>query len=219
MHFIRTSVIEGVILKAIQQVAQYALGNEAEFVEKVRAASNLRQESEVKESKKRLGKAKRRCDELDTLVKKLYETYALGKLPENHFDRMLAEYDVEQAALRQEIADLQGLIDNYAANSARADKFIEIVRRYTEFSELTVPMLNEFVEKVIIHEGDRSSGRRVQKVEVHMNFIGDFEIGPVEKSAEETEAEQKLDEKLRKQRERQRKYRERKKQKQHKSAA
>jgi len=93
------------------------------------------------------------------------------------------------------------------------------VRRYTEISELTVPMLNEFVEKVIIHEGDRSSGRRVQKVEVHMNFIGDFEIGPVEKSAEEAEAEQKHDEKLRKQRERQRKYRERKKQEQHKTAA
>jgi hypothetical protein len=78
MHYIRTSVVEEIILKVIREAARYALMNQAEFAEKIRQASNLRAEAEVKESKKRLTKANRRADELDTLIKKLYETYALG---------------------------------------------------------------------------------------------------------------------------------------------
>jgi hypothetical protein len=143
IHFIRTSVVQEIILDVIRQAAKYALSNQAEFVEKIREASNLRAQVEVKESKKRLSKANRRADELDTLIKKLYETYALGKLPENHFERMLGEYDAEQTALRQEIFDIQSQIDTFAADSVRADRFIEAVKRYTEFDELTIPMLNE----------------------------------------------------------------------------
>ena len=213
MHYIRTSVVEEVILTVIRRVAGYVLRNESEFIDKVRAASNIQQEVEVKERKKRLGKANRRHGELDTLVKKLYETYALGKLPENHYDRMLAEYDAEQKALRQEISDLQEQIDGYVADSVKADKFIDIVHRYTEIEELTVPILNSFVEKVIIHEGDKSSGKRVQKVDVYLNFIGKFDVDPPEKSADEIEAERVVDEKRRKNSERQREYRKRKKQK------
>ena len=211
MHYIRTSVANAAILTAIRRVAQYAITNEAEFAEKVRMAFNTRHDSEVKDSKRRMAKASRRCDELDTLVTKLYETYALGKLPVNHYERMIAEYDAEQKALIQEIADLQEQIDSHAADSARTEKFMGVVRRYTEFEELTVPMLNEFVEKVVVHESEKTNGKRIQKIEVHLNFIGNFYIPYPEKTLEEIEAERKREERLRKVRERQRKYRERKK--------
>ena len=211
MHYIRTSAVEEIILSTIRQAAQYVRQNEDAFVERVREASNLQQEAEARESKKQLNKAERRCNELDTLVKKLYKTYALGKLPENHFDRMLAEYDAEQAALRQEITDLQAQIDGYIADSVRADKFIELARRYTDFDELTAPMLNELIEKVVVHEGDKSSGKRVQKVDVYLNFIGNFELPLPEKTAEEIEAERKLDEKRYRGKMNQRRYREREK--------
>ena len=207
MHYIRTNVIEELILDTIRRVSEYVIHNEAGFIEKVLAASDLRQASEVKESKKRLVKATQRCDEIDMLVKKLYETYALGKLPENHYDRMLIEYDAEQAALREEIADLQAQIDSYDADSVKPDRIIEIVRRYSEFDELTVQMLNEFVEKIVVHEGDKSSGKRVQKVDIYLNFIGNFDFPIPEKTAEELGAERKLDEKRRKAREKQREYR------------
>jgi hypothetical protein len=212
MHYIRTRVVEGIILKVIRQAAQFALLNQAEFAEKIRQASNLRAEAEVKESKKRLIKANRRCDELDTLIKKLYETYALGKLPENHFDRMIAEYDEEQTALRREVTELQTQIETFAADSVRADRFIELVRRYTEFDELSPSLLNEFVEKVVIFEGDKSSGKRVQKVDVYLSFIGKFDFNEPTMSPEEPEAERKLDEKRAKNAAKQREYRERKKQ-------
>ena len=216
IHYIRSSAVEEIILSVIRNVAQFAMYNEPEFIERVRAASNLRQEAEVKESKKRLNKAKRRSDELNTIIKKLYETFALGRLPEIHYDRMLAEYDTEQSALVQEIANLQEQIDSYTTDSLKADNFLEIVRRYTKFEELTVPMLNEFidkVDKVVIHEADKSSGKRIQRVDVHLNFIGniDFDTPLPEKSAEENEKQQKQEIKRIKERERQREYRKRKK--------
>ena len=114
-------------------------------------------------------------------------------------------------ALSQETAELQAQIDRHATDSARASKFMEIVCRYTDFDELSVPMINEFIAKVVVHEGDKSSGKRIQRVEVHMNFIGDIEIQQAEISAEEADAERKFDEKRKIQSERQCEWRKRKK--------
>ena len=176
MHYIRVSVVEKLILEAIREVSAYALSNEKEFVKKVREASDVQQEATMKEYRRRLGKAKRRHEELDDLVKKLYESFATGKIPEKHFDRLLSGYDNEQTALEAEIQELQAGLDRYGADSVRADRFLELVRRYTDFSELTTPMLNEFIEKVVVHEADKSTGDRVQKVDIYLNFIGAFTV-------------------------------------------
>jgi hypothetical protein len=125
---------------------------------------------------------------------------------------MLAEYDAEQTAIRREVTELQTQIETFAADSVRADRFIELVRRYTEFDELSPTLLNEFVEKAVIFEGDKSSGKRVQKVDVYLSFIGKFDFNEPAMSPEELEAERKLDEKRAKNAAKQRDYRERKKQ-------
>lgn len=180
MHYIRVSVVEKLILETIREVSAYALSNEKEFVQKVREASDVQQEATMKEYRRRLGKAKRRHEELDDLVKKLYESFATGKIPEKHFDRLLSGYDTEQTALEAEMQELQDGIDRYGADSVRADRFLELVKRYTDFSELTTPMLNEFIEKVVVHEADKSTGDRVQKIDIHLNFIGAFTVPKTE---------------------------------------
>lgn len=180
MHYIRVSVVENLILETIREVSAYALSNEKEFVKKVREASDVQQEATMKEYRRRLGKAKRRHEELDDLVKKLYESFATGKIPEKHFDRLLSGYDNEQTALEAEMQELQTGLDRYGADSVRADRFLELVKRYTDFSELTTPMLNEFIEKVIVHEADKSTGDRVQKVDIYLNFIGAFTVPKME---------------------------------------
>lgn len=180
MHYIRVSVVEKLILETIREVSAYALSNEKEFVKKVREASDVQQEATMKEYRRRLGKAKRRHEELDDLVKKLYESFATGKIPEKHFDRLLSGYDTEQTALETEMQELQTGLDRYGADSVRADRFLELVKRYTDFSELTTPMLNEFIEKVVVHEADKSTGDRVQKIDIHLNFIGAFIVPKAE---------------------------------------
>lgn len=190
MHFISVSVAENLILTAIQQVSAYALENEKEFIQKVREASDVQQEATAKEYRRRLNKARRRHDELDDLVKKLYESYATGKIPEKHFERLLAGYDSEQAALESEMAELQAGVERYSADSVRADKFLELVKKYTDFTELTTPMLNEFIEKMVVHEATKKRGFRRQKIEIYFNFIGAFVVPGTEKTEAEMDKEE-----------------------------
>jgi len=175
-HYIRVEVIENLILTAIRRVSKYARENETEFIERVREKSVLQQEAAVKESRKKLAKAKRRREEVSGLVKKLYEAYAAEKIPEKHFSELLAGYDSEQEMLDMEIAELQAAVDSYNTDSVRADKFLELVKRHTEFTEFSAALLNEFVEKVIVHEAEKVDGVRTQEVEIYLNFIGKFAL-------------------------------------------
>lgn len=176
MHHIPTQKIEAAILAAIQRVSWYVRNNEAEFIERVREASDLRQEEAVKECKQRLSKAQRRHKELDGLVKKLYEGNATGKIPDKHFTRLLAEYDEEQTGLEAAIGEWQEQLDTWNADRLNTDKFIELAKRYTDFTELTTPMLNEFIEKIIVHEGEGRGNDRRQRIDIYLNFIGAFEV-------------------------------------------
>ena len=184
-HYIRVEVIHELILDTIRRVSNYARNNESEFIERIRKQSVLQQETVAKDNKKRLAKAKRRRDEITGLVRKLYETYATGKIPENHFEDLLKSYDTEQNNLDTEIEKLQAEINDFNTDSQKADCFIELVKKYTEFTEFTPLLLNEFIEKVIVHEGDKSTGKRIQQVDIHLNFIGNFELPLSEMPQEE----------------------------------
>lgn len=176
MHHIPTAKIEAAILAVIQRVSWYVRNNEAEFVERVREASGRHQEQAVKEYRQKVNKAQRRYKELDGLVKKLYEGNATGKIPDRHFTRLLAEYDEEQAELEASLAEWQGQLESWNADTLKTDRFIELVSRYTDFSELTTPMLHEFIEKVVVHEGEGRGNSRRQRIDIYLNFIGAFEV-------------------------------------------
>jgi len=175
-HYIRVEVVETLILDTIRRVSEYARSNEAEFIERVCQESVLQQETAVKDNKKRLTKAKRRREEVSALVKKLFETYGLGKIPESHFTDLLKGYDTEQTNLDGEIVRLQAEIDTFNTDSKKVDRFMELVKKHTEFNEFTPLLLNEFVEKVIVYEADKSTGKRIQKVDICLNFIGNVNI-------------------------------------------
>ena len=173
-HYIKTSTIEKLILTAIREVSAYVREDEKQFIRIVRDAASAGQEQTAREQKKRLHKVEKRIAELDELIKKLYEGNATGKIPDKHFNRLLVEYDTEQSALEQEAAGLKEGITAQAEDGMRAQRFVSLVRRYTSFDELTAPMLNEFIEKVVVHEADKSTGDRRQKVDIYFNFIGCF---------------------------------------------
>jgi hypothetical protein len=176
MHYITTKSMESLILASIQRISWFVRENESEFVQLVREASTVQQEETVKDCKRRLSQSKKRYSELDGLVKKLYEQNATGKLSDRHYERLLIDYDNEQSALEATMTELQAQIDTWSEDRLKTDRFIELVKRYTDFSELTTPMLNEFIEKVVVHEGDKRGTDRRQRVDIHLNFIGTFEV-------------------------------------------
>ncbi len=190
MHYIKTSAVRELILTAIREISAYVRADEKAFIHAVKEESSVNQEQSAREQKKRLRKVQKRITELDGLIKKLYEGNATGKIPDKHFDRLLAGYDKEQSELEQETAELESSIAACAEDKTRADKFITLVRRYTDFDELTTPILNEFIEKVVVHEADKSTGDRRQKVDIYFNFIGCF-VPPKHEAPMTTEEEAK----------------------------
>jgi len=136
--------------------------------------------------------------------KEYYEDNANGKLSDERYTLLSANYEKEQADLRNQNTELSCQLTAYETDSFKADRFIEIVKRYTEFDTLTNAMLNEFVEKIYVHEADKSSGQREQQVDIHLNFIGHFELPHEElppPTAEELEEEEKRRRRLEYQRE------------------
>ena len=186
-HYIRVEAVETLILEAIRRTSKYARENEAEFMKRVREEADLQQEAAVKENRKKLTKSKRRREELSGLIKKLYEAYAADKIPEKHFSELLKGYDTEQTTLDGEIEKLQAEIDRYNTDSVRADRFMELVKRHTEFTEFSAALLNEFIEKVAVHEADKSSGHREQKVDIYLNYIGKFDVPELEEEQQPQE--------------------------------
>lgn len=205
-HSIRTAVLRELVLDAIKKVSGFVKSNEAEFIRQVREASAIRQTETARSHKKQIAKEQKRVDELNTLIRKIYEDNVSGKLTDKRFALLSAEYEREQAELEQAIKTLQTELDSFDSDTVRADKFIEIVKKYTDFTELTAPMIHEYVEKIVVHEADKSSGERTQKVDIYLNFIGKFDVPVPEPTPEEIAAEEKAKVKRAQHREAQRRY-------------
>lgn len=192
IHHINTKVINALILDAIRMISKYAIENKQEFMDKVRERAKIRRTEEAKELKRKINKNKKRRSELDTLIKKLYESYAIGKLSEKRFDALMKEYEKEQTELEDIISLEESELAEYNKDTDRVEEFMKLVEKYTDFSELTTPMLNEFVDKILVHAPDKSSGERVQEVEIYFKFIGKFDIPQPEPTPEELEKMAKL---------------------------
>ena len=215
-HHIKTAAVRQLILDTIKAATAQVESGEAEFIKQIRETSAIQQEETAKAYKRNLMKTEKRVAELNTLIRKIYEDNVNGKLTDKRFELLSAEYEAEQEELEKTITETQTAIDSFAADSMRADKFIQLTKRYKDFTELTTPMINEFIDRILVHESKKIDGERFQEVDIYFNFIGKFELPPQEL----TEEEKRQQEKIKRRRESQRRYnaRKRKKQKQKKAA-
>ena len=191
-HHISTKALRTLILETIKITSAYAISNEAEFIQKVRAASEIQQAQAAKDLKRKLNKDRRRFEELDTIIKKLYESYAVGRIGEERFDTLLAGYEQEQTELRQSIAEGESALASFEQDTANVEHFLDLARKYTNFSELTTPMINEFIDKIVVHAPDRSTGDRIQEVDIYLKFIGKFDAPVPEPTPEEIAEQERL---------------------------
>ena len=135
--------------------------------------------------------ANRRMMDLDDLIKGLYENFTLGRLPERQFNRLMTEYDTEQSDLEQRISELETATERISTKTVQIDRFVRLVKKYKDFDELTTPMLNDFIEKVVIHEAeDGRTKDRTQQVDIYFNFIGNFVLPLSEDEVEALQSEE-----------------------------
>ena len=197
-HRINEEVVLSLVSEMLKAIAEYAKHDRAEFVRVVQEAQSSQQTAAVRKQRTRLAAAKQRVSELEVLLCKIYEDNILGKLSDSRYATLDAQYAKEQSELNSEIASLEKAVDGYEKHEKDVDHFIALIDKYENFDKLTIAMLNEFIEKILVHERDRKgSTQTTQEVEIYFNFVGRFvppAFGEVELTPEELEEIRKREE-------------------------
>ena len=197
-HRINEDVVLSLVSEMLKAIAEYAKHDRAEFVRVVQEAQSSQQTAEVKKQRTRLATAKQRVSELEVLLCKIYEDNILGKLSDSRYATLDAQYEKEQSELNAEISTLEKAVKSYEKHEKDADRFIALIDKYENFDKLTIAMLNEFIEKILVHERDRKGSiQTTQEVEIYFNFVGRFvppAFGEAELTPEELEEIRKREE-------------------------
>ena len=197
-HRINEDVVLSLVSEMLKAIAEYAKHDRAEFVRVVQEAQSSQQTTEVRKQRTRLATAKQRVSELEVLLCKIYEDNILGKLSDSRYATLDAQYEKEQSELTAEISVLEKAVKSYEKHEKDADRFIALIDKYENFDKLTIAMLNEFIEKILVHERDRKGSiQTTQEVEIYFNFVGRFvppAFGEVELTPEELEEIRKREE-------------------------
>ncbi|HGD1939653.1 TPA: DUF4368 domain-containing protein [Streptococcus agalactiae] len=199
-HRIKAEVVLNLIQETLKDIKNYLDEDNEAFIHSIQNEMEEKEKAHIEKKKMRLTESQNRLQELERLMCRIYEDMILNKIPNNRYEILNNQYETEQLTLSKEIKDLEVVISRYEKETDRARKFISLINRYENFDELTNTMINEFVEKIIIHERDRKGSQTSkQKIEIYFNFIGNYELPQAELSEEE---KQKLEEEERKIKER-----------------
>lgn len=225
MHYIKSSTLDKLVDEAVRKIARYILRNEQAFLEQVRVLTSADQKQTQSEDKKELVNIKKRIAELDNYIKRLYEGNASGKIPDRQFEKLMAQYDNEQQELEERVKEIEASIHEIQQESENGQQFVRLVQKYRDLTEIDQTALNEFIDKVVVHEatGGRTADRS-QQIDIYFNFIGQFMVEDTEEELlmQEQEAQRLADLKERERKDRRnetvRRYRQRKKEREAKQA-
>ena len=197
-HRINESAVLTLVSDTLRAIAEYSRNDRTEFIHTVQETQVAQQSADIAKKRRRLAAAQKRAGELEKLICKIYEDNALGKLPDARYKALDAQYAKEQDALEIEIAELEKAVTGYEQSQKSAEKFIALIDKYENFDTLTNTMLNEFVEKILVHERSRKGSQdTTQEIEIYFNFLGRYippSLQPVPLTPEEQEELRKKEE-------------------------
>ena len=197
-HRINESAVLTLVSDTLRAIAEYSRNDRTEFIHTVQETQIAQQSADISKKRRRLAAAQKRAGELEKLICKIYEDNALGKLPDARYRALDAQYAKEQDALEIEIAELEKAVTGYEQSQKSAEKFIALIDKYENFDTLTNTMLNEFIEKILVHERARKGSQdTTQEIEIYFNFLGRYippSLQPVPLTPEEQEELQKKEE-------------------------
>lgn len=174
VHFIREETLKKIVLNQIFQITAMMYDNADEFFNLVARQQLDEQEKEIRNKKKQMAKIQKRIVELDKIFKRIYEDDITGAISHERFLKLSAEYETEQKDLQKQVDKFQKETAEFDRQQIDFNQFRHIVQKYVGITELTPTIVNEFVRKIIVHAPDKSSGHRVQKIQIIFNFIGEF---------------------------------------------
>ena len=182
-------MLDEIVLEEINKTLYYARTKTQEFAAYIskKSSSQLRKEINLKSTE--LAQAQQRVNELKSLFKRLYEDNVLGRISDEQFRTLSADYMDEQKVLEAKIPELDAEIEQLKENSTNVQKFFDVAKKYTDIEELTPDVLRTFISKIVIHERKKKHDKNaLQQIDIYFRYIGSMAEPKV---AEETVAESK----------------------------
>jgi DNA repair exonuclease SbcCD ATPase subunit len=176
-HSIRVDSLESIVLEELQNLFDYVKNRRTDFIEQISKKSNKAAEQNLKAKTAEFNKSEKRVAELEQLIRKTFESNALGKLSDERFAVLLSDYEDEQKDLKSRITELRTELDTAKAQSHDFDRFLKAMDKYTEVTELNTEILHTFIENIIIGEPVKAyrNGKTLsQDVTIIFNCIGEW---------------------------------------------
>lgn len=184
-HQTRNSVIEALLFDGLRTITAYAREHEDEFVEMVTKKKRAEVDRSLRDGKKELEQSQARIHKLDEIIQHLYEDNLEGKISDERFVKLTENYEEEQKTLEARVTELRSEITSEQEANINVENFLKLVKRYTDIKELNAEIIREFVERIYVHQTERIDGRKVQRIRIVWNCIGEF-TPPMPKQAEKT---------------------------------
>lgn len=183
-HFIRTVVLEEIVMDMLRQVISFVSEQESDFREYVLQRGEQERRTLMLVKRKELERSQRRIAELDTIFRKLYEDNVSGKISDDRFAVLSRGYEEEQRDLKTKAAGLSAEMEQDVADAQNLDRFMAVAKRYTDLRELTTQNLRELISQIQVFESDSFEGTAMQRIRIVYNFIGDISANNMKKQAE-----------------------------------
>ena len=171
-HYIREKIVEQLVLESMQRVLWYVQSYEKLFAQRQLAEFGEKQKKELAEKRRELDKAKQRVREIDSVIQKLYEDNAAGKISDERFATMSMSLENEQSELKDRIPSLEDELENAKIKTEGLQRFIDKAKQITRLEALTPELVHEFIEKIVVSAPKYKDGKRYQSVEIYYNGVG-----------------------------------------------
>lgn len=190
-HHIQTRAIEEVLLETIRYACKCVNEDREAFICSVRNAAKVRDDETVKQLQKKMRRHEKRSAELNGLIKKVYEDNAAGRLSDKRYEILSGDYEKEQETIEAELAEIREALAQYEQDTDRTQDFMALVDKYTDIKELTPAIINEFLDRILVHKAERIDGERVVELEIYLRFVGKVELPVQEMTPEEIKEHEK----------------------------
>ena len=184
-HYIHFATVSQIVLEGIQERVEFVKAHEDDLLVYAKKLAGQGKEKELRQQRAELERSRKRCRELDHFIQKLFEQNAVGLLTDERFATLSGTYEDEQKALKSKVSELEQKLSSEECDVVNAMKFFQLVRKYTEVTELDVPILRDLIDTVVVHAPTGVKKSRKQRVVVNFRFIKDNRFKDEDDSSDE----------------------------------
>ena len=173
IHFTPFKLLYGVVLLRLQYWLLEVHQNQDKILDRLLQSGERQRETERKHYEKEIKRATKRKKDVDRLFLKTYEDFACGRLDEDNYEMLRTKYRNEQIQLAEQISQYEEKLTATKTTEENVRKWVDLISKYSEINQLTAPLLNELIDKIVVHEKRiDTDGKPTRDIEIYYRFVG-----------------------------------------------